>query len=110
MKKQLGKAIAAAALAAGLAACTSATDGMGGFAGNVDKKNIGVAMKAQQALIEGQHGVAIEHAERAVANKPQDAGFRSLLGNAYFAAGRFASAEAAFFSGQIRTFAAEPFF
>ncbi|MEN3971566.1 tetratricopeptide repeat protein [Sphingomicrobium sp. XHP0235] len=96
MKKQMGKAMAAAALAAGLAACTSATDGMGGFAGNVDKKNIGVAMKAQQALIEGQHGVAIEHAERAVANKPQDAGFRSLLGNAYFAAGRFASAEAAY--------------
>src|SRR5206468_13074795 len=31
-----------------------------------------------------------------VAKTPDDAGFRTLLGNAYFAAGRFASAEAAY--------------
>ena len=39
---------------------------------------------------------AIQLAERAVEKTPDDAGFRALLGNAYFAAGRFASAEAAF--------------
>ena len=32
----------------------------------------------------------------AVANNPDDAGFRALLGNAYFKAGRFVSAEAAY--------------
>jgi tetratricopeptide (TPR) repeat protein len=40
--------------------------------------------------------MAIDFAERAVANKPNDAGFRALLGNAYFAGGRFRSAEAAY--------------
>ena len=39
---------------------------------------------------------AIDLAERAVAKTPDDAGFRALLGNAYFAGGRFASAEAAY--------------
>ena len=39
---------------------------------------------------------AIDFAERAVAKTPSDAGFRALLGNAYFAGGRFHSAEAAF--------------
>ncbi len=33
---------------------------------------------------------------RAVAKNPDDAGFRAILGNAYFKAGRFASAEAAY--------------
>ena len=39
---------------------------------------------------------AISLAERAVERSPQDAGFRALLGNCYLAAGRFASAEAAY--------------
>ena len=39
---------------------------------------------------------AIGFAERAVAKTPNDAGFRALLGNAYFAGGRFQSAEAAY--------------
>ena len=39
---------------------------------------------------------AIDFAERAVAKTPNDAGFRALLGNAYFAGGRFRSAEAAY--------------
>src|SRR5262249_22953847 len=39
---------------------------------------------------------AISFAEKAVAKTPNDAGFRALLGNAYFAGGRFASAEAAY--------------
>jgi hypothetical protein len=40
--------------------------------------------------------MAIDFAERAVAHTPNDAGFRALLGNAYFAAGRFHSAEQAY--------------
>ena len=39
---------------------------------------------------------AISLAERAVEASPNDAGFRALLGNIYFAAGRFASAESAY--------------
>jgi tetratricopeptide (TPR) repeat protein len=39
---------------------------------------------------------AISFAERAVQRTPNDAGFRALLGNAYFAGGRFESAEAAY--------------
>ena len=40
--------------------------------------------------------LAIDLAEKAVAKNPDDAGFRALLGNTYFAGGRFRSAEAAY--------------
>jgi Flp pilus assembly protein TadD len=39
---------------------------------------------------------AIDFAQKAVAKTPNDAGFRALLGSAYFAGGRFKSAEAAY--------------
>ncbi|WP_343347769.1 tetratricopeptide repeat protein [Sphingomicrobium sp. XHP0239] len=96
MKKQMGQAIAAAAMAGALAACTASTDRVGGFAGDVDRANMGMAMKAQSALIEGDFVAAVGLAERAVETNPRDVGYRTLLGNAYFAAGRFASAEAAY--------------
>ena len=96
MKSMTKKALAATALGCALAACTSQPQRLGGFAGERDGKNIGVAMRAQGALIEGNNVEAVRYAEQAVANKPQDAGFRALLGNAYFASGRFASAEAAY--------------
>lgn len=48
------------------------------------------------ALGAGDYASAIDLAEKAVENSPQDATVRGLLGNAYFAAGRFSSAEAAF--------------
>jgi Flp pilus assembly protein TadD len=67
-----------------------------GFASKVDKGNIGVALKAQAALEQGDTASAVRFAEQAVENSPGDAGFRSLLGNVYFAAGRFRSAEAAY--------------
>ena len=56
--------------------------------------NIGIATRAQAALEKGDTGAAVNLAERAVAGSPQDEGFRSFSRNAYFAAGRFASAEA----------------
>ncbi|WP_265570897.1 SPOR domain-containing protein [Sphingomicrobium nitratireducens] len=97
-KRHLGSAISAIALAGALTACAGGGDTRSAsiFGGKVDEKNIGVATRAQAALINGDTATAIEFAERAVGNSPNDAGFRALLGNAYFAAGRFASADAAY--------------
>ena len=60
---------------------------------NVD---MGYATRALAALNSNNVPLAIDLAEHAVAKTPHDAGFRALLGNAYFAAGRFHSAEAAY--------------
>lgn len=56
----------------------------------------GLATRALTALNANNLPVAIDLAERAVAKTPADAGIRALLGNSYFAAGRFMSAEGAF--------------
>jgi Flp pilus assembly protein TadD len=66
------------------------------FGDKVDSSNIGIASRAQAAIEKGDHVTAISLAERAVGNTPNDAGFRALLGNAYFGSGRFASAESAY--------------
>ncbi len=66
------------------------------FGDKIDKSNIGVAIRAQTALEAGDYATAVALAERAVGNTPNDAGFRALLGGAYFGAGRFASAESAY--------------
>ena len=100
MVKSFGSAFTALGLIGALAACAS--PGTGGprsasiFGDKVDTTNIGLATRAQAALEKGDTATAVEYAERAVAGSPRDAGFRSLLANAYFAAGRFASAEAAY--------------
>ena len=57
---------------------------------------IGLATRALAALTANDVTTAIDLAERAVEGTPGDAGFRTLLANAYFAGGRFASAEAAY--------------
>ena len=85
-------------LASMMAGCASTpktkvtTSGFGGKANG----EIGYATRALTALTSGDVGNAITYAEKAVEKTPQDAGFRALLGNAYFAAGRFASAEMAY--------------
>lgn len=100
MVKPFGSALTALGLIGALGAC--ANPGAGGprsasiFGDKVDTSNIGIATRAQAALEKGDHAAAIDLAERAVGNSPRDAGFRALLGNAYFAGGRFASAEAAY--------------
>ena len=100
MVKSFGSALTALGLVGALAACS--TPGANGphsasiFGDKVDTSNIGIATRAQAALEKGDFAVAVDLAERAVANSPTDAGFRGLLGNAYFAGGRFASAEAAY--------------
>jgi Flp pilus assembly protein TadD len=54
------------------------------------------AVRARAALAKGQTGAAVSAAEAAVALMPQNAGYRSLLGQGYLKTGRFASARAAF--------------
>jgi Flp pilus assembly protein TadD len=60
------------------------------------KADIGLATRALAALEANDFSTAITFAERAVDANPGDAGVRALLGNTYFAAGRFASAESAY--------------
>lgn len=97
--RKLGTAIGAIALAAAASACSAPganSKSASIFGGKVDEKNIGVATRAQAALVAGDVETGIALAERAVENSPTDAGFRALLGNAYFAAGRYNSADQAY--------------
>ena len=64
--------------------------------GGTPRGEVGLATRALAALNSNDVAQAIDFAERAVAQTPNDAGFRTLLGNAYFQAGRFKSAEAAY--------------
>jgi Flp pilus assembly protein TadD len=84
-------------LASMIVGCAAPQSHVGGaqFGGKADV-NVGLATRALAALNSNNVPAAIDLAERAVAKTPNDAGFRALLGNAYFAGGRFRSAEAAF--------------
>ncbi len=99
MNKSLRKSTAAslAVLASMLAGCAASQDQVRGaqFGGN-RVGDVGLATRALAALNANDVPTAIDLAERAVTKSPNDAGFRSLLGNAYFAAGRFRSAESAY--------------
>ena len=66
-----------------------------GFGGQANGE-IGLATRALAALNSNDVPTAISFAEKAVEKTPNDAGFRGLLGNAYFAGGRFWSAEQAY--------------
>lgn len=83
-------------LAVAVTGCAMGSGQRSHFGGLAENSNIGVALRAQVALQQGDVVSAISFAERAVEKSPTDAAFRSLLGNAYLAAGRFRSAEAAF--------------
>ena len=100
MVKSFGSALTALGLIGALSACANPSAGGPRSASvsgqKADHANAGNASRAQVALEKGDYAAAVNYAERAVANSPQDATFRSLLGNAYFASGRFASAEAAY--------------
>ena len=63
--------------------------------GKVDL-NAALATRALAALDANNVPVAIDLAEKAVAKSPDEAAIRTLLANAYFAGGRFHSAETAF--------------
>jgi Flp pilus assembly protein TadD len=73
-----------------------------GAASSVSKvdPNAALGTRALAALNSNNAPLAIELAEKAVAKTPQDDTVRALLGNAYFAGGRFRSAETAFKDAQ----------
>jgi tetratricopeptide (TPR) repeat protein len=89
-------AIAMASVIAGCAAPQFGTRSATNFGGHFDKANVGIATRALMALNANDFPTAVKLAEQAVGNSPNDAGFRGLLGNAYLASGRFASAESAY--------------
>lgn len=91
---RFGPAVSAIALASMIAGC-AAPQQKTGFGGRADE-NVGLATRALAALKANNVPTAVDFAERAVQQSPNDAGFRALLGNAYFASGRFWSAEAAY--------------
>lgn len=97
---RFGTALTAVGLVGMLAGCSTAGSNVASrasiFGDKVDSSNIGLATRAAAALEKGDTNSAVQLAERAVGNTSNDAGFRALLGNAYFAAGRFASAQAAY--------------
>ena len=95
---RLGLAISTAALACAIAGCAAPQGRTGvatSFGGKADG-DTGLAVRAMTALNSNDLPAAVAFGERAVARTPDDAGFRTLLGNIYFASGRFASAEAAY--------------
>lgn len=61
-----------------------------------DAADVAYGTRALAALNENNPSLAVEFAEKAVAKSPQDDTVRALLASAYFAAGRFASAETAY--------------
>ena len=84
-------------LATMIAGCaTPQTRVVGAQFGGKATVEVGLATRALAALNSNNVPLAIDLAERAVAKTPTDAGFRALLGNAYFAGGRFRSAESAY--------------
>jgi D-alanyl-D-alanine carboxypeptidase len=91
---RFGTAVSAVALAGMLAGC-AAPMSRSAQASNA-KANMAYALRAQMALSEGDFSSAVNLAESAAEASPQDGAIRGLLGNAYFGAGRFASAEAAY--------------
>ncbi len=89
--------MSALALASVLAGCaTPQSNVRTSFGGKDGKPQIGMALRALAALESDDYANAVKYGEQAVENSPNDAGFRALLGNAYFASGRFASAEMAY--------------
>src|SRR3990170_1813257 len=89
-------AIAMIGVVTGCANPSSRARSASNLGGKVDPSNIGLATRAQAALVANDSATAITLAERAVEVSPNDAGVRALLGNIYFATGRFASAESAY--------------
>ena len=93
---RFGSAISFIALASLTAGCAAPQSHVGSAGFAKKPEQIGLATRALAALNENNIPVAIDYAERAVASTPTDAGFRALLGSAYFAGGRLKSAEGAY--------------
>jgi D-alanyl-D-alanine carboxypeptidase len=92
---RFGSALSVIALATTLGGCAGAT-GKAGRAAIASNAQVGLATRAQFALASNDFAGAVNYAEQAAERSPQDATVRTLLGNAYFASGRFTSAEGAY--------------
>ena len=102
---RLGSAVSAVALASMIAGCAAPMSRSASV--SKAKAPAAYALRAQMALGSGDYGSAVTLAEQAAEANTQDSNVRSLLGNAYFASGRFASAEAAY-SDSLALASAQP--
>ena len=93
---RFGTAVSALAMAGLVAGCATGQHKNVAEAAAPGQSKVGLATRAHLALSTGDFAKAVSLSEQAVQKSPSQALFRALLGNAYFAAGRFASAEAAF--------------
>ena len=93
---RFGFAASVVTLATMIAGCAAPQSRVANGLGQPSADDVGVATRALAALTSNNIPTAISLAERAVEKTPDNAGFRALLGNTYFAGGRFASAEAAY--------------
>jgi Flp pilus assembly protein TadD len=93
---RFGSAISLVTLATMIGGCAAPQSRVAVGLGKPSGDDVGVATRALAALSTNDIPTAISLSERAVEKTPDDAGFRALLGNSYFAGGRFASAEAAY--------------
>lgn len=94
---RISTALSAAAAAAVVTGCASGQHRTASQSlSAADASKIGLATRALFALDQNDFATAVAFAEQAVEHTPGEASFRTLLGNAYFASGRFASAEAAY--------------
>ncbi len=94
---RFGTAVSALALATTLSGCAMPSFGKASSANAAQgKANLAYGLRAQMALEAGDFLSAIDLAEKAVEANPNDVTVHGLLGNAYFAGGRFASAESAY--------------
>lgn len=92
-----GSVVSLAVIASMIAGCAAPQDRAVSSVGSVKAGgDVGLALRAAAALEANDATTAVALAERATEKTPTDAAVRALLGNAYFAAGRFASAEAAY--------------
>ena len=92
---RFGSALSVIALASTLGGC-AAFSGKSNQANVASVANIGLTTRAQIALASKDYVSAVNYAEQAAVRTPQDANVRLLLGNTYFASGRFNSAEGAY--------------
>ena len=93
---RFGSTVSLVALATIIAGCAFPQSHANRASDTTAAGEVGLATRAMAALASNNIPAAIDFAERAVEKTPDDATIRVLLGNTYFAAGRFASAEVAY--------------
>jgi D-alanyl-D-alanine carboxypeptidase len=92
---RFGSAVSCIALATIMAGCAAPQQHASSASGQASGE-VGLATRAIAEISANNFIAGIDFAERAVDKTPNDAGVRAILGSAYFAGGRFASAEAAY--------------